>query len=345
LAACIYADMQAIAFESGFSLDHLKSVQRPDPAPQANEVLVRVRACSLNYRDLLVSRSQYGRNTPLPMIPLSDGAGEVIAIGSQVSRWKIGDRVAGAFMQTWTRGVLQHSDAASAMGGSIQGMLAEQVCLHERGLVRIPDHLNFEEAATLPCAAVTAWAALFEYGKTLPGQTVLVQGTGGVSIFALQMAKMAGAKVIVTSSSDEKLARAARLGADFGINYRSVEAWDKEAREWTGGRGVDHVIEVGGAGTLPRSLNVAATAGRVSMIGVLTGSSSEISPLMILGKALTVQGIYVGSAEMFERMNVAINQAKLKPIISDVISWRRVREAYQLMASGGHFGKIVVTVD
>jgi NADPH:quinone reductase-like Zn-dependent oxidoreductase len=324
--------------------DGLRLDDLPRPAPGPGEVLVAVRAASVNYRDLLVARGVYNKNLPLPMVPFSDGAGEVVEVGSGVSRVRPGDRVAAIFMQTWLGGELADADARSALGGGGPGMLAELVALNEQGLVKLPDHLTFEEAATLPCAGVTAWHALVSEGQIKAGDTVLVQGTGGVSLFALQFARLAGARVIVTSSSDEKLERAKGLGASDGINYKTHPDWDARARELTGGRGVDHVVEVGGAGTLARSLRAVRTGGRISLIGVLAGGAGEVAMFPILMKNIRVQGIFVGSRAMFEDMNRAIALHGLHPVVDRVFPLAEAPQAVRHLESGGHFGKVVVRV-
>jgi NADPH:quinone reductase-like Zn-dependent oxidoreductase len=324
-------------------IDALAVVERAVPKPGAGEVLVRVRAVSLNYRDLLIVEGRYGRGAKLPLVPLSDGAGEVAETGAGVTRVKAGDRVAGIFQQRWLSGQATPDTFGSALGGDLDGMLSEYVLLRESGVVRAPEHLSFEEASTLPCAAVTAWNALTR--STLrPGITVLVLGTGGVSVFALQFAKLAGARVIVTSSSDEKLARAAGLGASDGINYRTFPEWDRKVRELTGGAGVDHVIEVGGAGTLGRSMSAVRLGGRISLIGLLSGVGAEIDPMPILGKQIEVHGILVGSRETFEGMNRAIALHGMRPVVSKVFGFEEAPEALRYLRSGAHFGKVVVRV-
>jgi NADPH:quinone reductase-like Zn-dependent oxidoreductase len=325
-----------------FGLNSLRLAERPDPRPGPGQVLCRVRAVSLNFRDLLVVKGAYDPRMTLPRVPCSDGAGEVTAIGPGVKGVRVGDRVAGIFMQNWQGGELTAAKAKAALGGDVDGMLAEQVVLPEDGVVRFPDHLSFEEAATLPCAAVTAWNALVEQGAVKAGDSILLQGTGGVSIFALQFAKLAGARAIITSSSDDKLARAKSLGADDLINYKTTPDWDKRVRELTGGNGVDHVVEVGGAGTLNKSLRAARVGGTISLIGVLTGASGPVDTVQILMRALRVQGIYVGSREMFLNMNRAIEQNRLKPVVDRIFPFEQAAEALRLMESGGHFGKIVV---
>jgi NADPH:quinone reductase-like Zn-dependent oxidoreductase len=324
-------------------IDSLIRIEREVPKPAAGEVLVRIHAVSLNYRDLLITQGKYARGLKLPLIPLSDGAGEVVAVGAGVTRVQRGDRVAGIFMQNWLSGEVSPYVARSALGGSVDGVLAEYVVFHEDGVVHIPPHLSYEEAATLPCAAVTAWNALTT--STLkPGITVLVQGTGGVSIFALQFARLAGARVIATSSSDEKLKRTAELGASDGINYRSVPDWDTAVLERTNGIGVDHIVEVGGPGTLARSLNAVRVGGRISVIGLLTGPETAVNPMPILGKQIQVQGIFVGSREIFEAMNRAISLHQFRPVVDRVIPFEEAREALKYMQSGSHFGKIVIRV-
>jgi NADPH:quinone reductase-like Zn-dependent oxidoreductase len=334
--------MKAMRIHALGGFDELRMEELPTPRPGPGQVLVRVKAASLNYRDLLVIKGLYSKNLPLPMAPLSDGAGEVAEVGPGVTRFKPGDRVAAIFMQTWLNGPPTDATTRSALGGAIDGMLAEYVALHEDGLVHVPDHLTTEEAATLPCAAVTAWHALFGEDPIQPGQTVLVQGTGGVSLFALQFARAAGARVIITSSSDEKLARALGLGGSDGINYKTTPEWDRRVRELTGGEGVDHVVEVGGAGTLAKSFRAVRMAGRVSVIGVLSGGSGDVALFPILMKNIRVQGIYVGSRAMFEAMNRAISLHQLRPVIDRVFAFEETPQAFRHMEQGAHFGKIVV---
>jgi NADPH:quinone reductase-like Zn-dependent oxidoreductase len=323
---------------AGLRLDEL-----PDPVPGPGQVLVRLRAVSLNFRDLMVCKGVYNPKLRLPCVPVSDGAGEVVATGQGVTRFTPGDRVAACFMPGWVEGPPDEEKARSALGGGGEGMLRELAVLPEHGLVRVPAHLGFEEAATLPCAAVTAWNALVESGGMKPGDSVLVQGTGGVSLFALQFARLAGARVLITSKSDEKLARALKLGASAGINYITTPDWDKKARELTGGKGVDFVVEVGGAGTLPTSFKAIRVGGSIASIGVLSGGG-DVNPVPILMKSIRVQGIFVGSRIMFEAMNRAIETAGLHPIIDRVFNFDQVKEAMTHMASGAHFGKVVVRI-
>jgi NADPH:quinone reductase-like Zn-dependent oxidoreductase len=321
----------------------LRLEELPEPRPGPGEVLVRIRAASLNYRDLLIARGQYSRSLPLPLVPLSDGAGEVVEVGQGVTRFRPGDRVAAAFMRDWHCGEVSEAAAKSALGGAIDGVLAEARVFPEGGLVPIPGHLSYEEASTLPCAAVTAWHALMVGRGVAPGETVLVQGTGGVSLFALQFARLAGARVIATSSKDEKLERAKALGASDGINYQTTPDWDKSARALTGGIGVDHVVEVGGAGTLGKSLRAVRTGGRISLIGILSGAG-EVNILPILMKTVQVQGIFVGSRAMFEAMNRAISMHRLRPVVDFVFEFDQAPAALAYLASGAHFGKVVIRI-
>jgi NADPH:quinone reductase-like Zn-dependent oxidoreductase len=322
-------------------IDTLAKVDLPTPKPAYRQVLVKVAACSLNFRDLAIVLGKYRMPTKANVIPLSDGAGEVIEVGPGVTRVKAGDRVAGCFFQRWPGGLPGPEAAGSALGGTADGMLAEYVVLEEEGVVPLPAHLSYEEGATLPCAGVTAWNALIEHGKLISGDTVLVQGTGGVSVFALQFAKLTGATVIATSSSDDKLARIQKLGASHGINYKTTPDWDKAATELTGGRGVDQVVEVGGAGTIAKSLGAIRMGGKVSMIGVLSGAA-DLNPMLIMGKRANVQGISVGSTQMFEAMNRAISAGGLKPVIDQVFGFNDVPAAFKHLQSARHFGKIVI---
>jgi NADPH:quinone reductase-like Zn-dependent oxidoreductase len=324
-------------------IDHLERVERPEPTPGPRQLLVRVRATSLNYRDLITVEGQYARAAPKPdLVPLSDGAGEVVAVGPGVSRFKVGDRVAGCFMQKWPGGEIDAAAQASAMGGAIDGMLTELAVLEEDGAVALPERLSFEEGATLPCAAVTAWNALVEIGQLKAGDTVLVQGSGGVSIFALQFARMFGARVIATSSSAAKAQRLKAMGAEAVIDYRATPEWDQEALKLTGGRGADVIVEVGGAGTLPRSFLAARLGGRIAVIGLLTGPS-QVDPMPILRRNLRVQGLYVGNRQMFDAMNRAIAAGGLKPVIDKVFPFAEAKDAYRHLKSQNHFGKIVIS--
>ncbi len=334
--------MKVFEIQKTFGLDSLTLTERSELSPSYGQVLIKLRAASLNYRDLMVVKGLYNPKLPLPLIPFSDGVGEVVAVGEGVTRVKTGDRVAGIFFQKWLCGERTEVNAKSALGGDLDGLLAEYVVLHEDGVVHVPEHLTDEEVATLPCAAVTAWNALITSGGVKAGDTVLVQGTGGVSIFALQFAQLLGARVIATSSSNKKLERVRQLGASDGINYKETPDWDKQVKELTGGSGIDRVVEVGGAGTLTKSLRAVRIGGQISLIGVLTGGSGEISTAAILMKNVRVQGIYVGSREMFEAMNRAITLHKLRPIVDRVFPFEEVPEALRYMESGAHFGKICV---
>jgi NADPH:quinone reductase-like Zn-dependent oxidoreductase len=327
-----------------FGIDSLKLVEQDPVAPTADQVRVRVRAISLNYRDLMVVQGRYNPKLAMPRVPCSDGAGEVIAVGDSVTQWKPGDRVAGIFMQNWLDGGPSAAKGKGSLGGDIDGMAATEVVLPANGLVRIPEHLTYSEAATLPCAAVTAWNALFTVADTKPGHTVLILGTGGVSIFALQFGKMADARVLAISSSDEKLGRAKELGLDAGLNYHTSPDWEKWAFEQTGGEGVDLVVEVGGAATLPRSLRALRHGGTVAQIGVLAGASDQLDIRPIFAKHLRIHGVYVGSRADFLAMNAAIAQAGLKPVIDRIFAFADFPAALRHMESGSHFGKIVVQV-
>jgi NADPH:quinone reductase-like Zn-dependent oxidoreductase len=326
-----------------FGVDSLEVAERPTPAPGPGEVLVRIRTVSLNYRDLMVVKGLYNPRLRLPRIPCSDGAGEVVALGAGVTAWKPGDRVAGIFMQNWLDGAPTAAKVKGALGGDIDGMLAESVVLKETGLVAIPGHLSFEEAATLPCAAVTAWNALAA-GNVKPGSTVIIQGTGGVSIFALQFAKLMGARVLGISSSGQKLERAFTLGLDAGLNRRETPAWDRWAIDQTGGEGVDLVVEVGGVGTLPLSLRAIRMGGVIAQIGVLSGPSEPLPLPVILHKQAHIQGIYVGSRQNFHDMNKAISLARLRPVVQS-FPWTEARAVLTRMEQASHFGKLVLTVE
>lgn len=330
--------MKTWTINTGFGFENLQCVEQPEPRPGPGQVVVRVRAVSLNYRDLMVVKGQYNPKMPLPRVLCSDGSGEVAAIGEGVTRFRIGDRVAAIFHQRWLAGGITKALARSSLGGDLDGMMAESVLLSEEGLVSIPAHLSFTEAATLPCAAVTAWNALIE-GGIKAGDSVLLQGTGGVSIFALQFARMSGAKVFITSSSDAKLQRALEMGATAGLNYKTNPDWEKWARGESGG-GVDHVVEVGGAGTLERSIRAVRIGGHIALIGVL-GGQGAINPLPLLMKSVRLRGIFVGSRTMFEEMNRAISVAQMRPVI-DRVPFAEFPEALKHLESGTHFGKVVV---
>jgi NADPH:quinone reductase-like Zn-dependent oxidoreductase len=331
--------MKAIQIQDGFGLDNLRLVDRPEPQPGVGQVLLKLKAASLNRRDLMVVQGRYYPRQPLPLIPLSDGVGEVVAVGEGVTRVKVGDRVSSIFFQTWLAGRPSKTAFRSALGSPGDGVLAEYVVLHQDGVLPVPEHLTDEEGATLPCAAVTAWNALIAGGGLKAGDTVLLQGTGGVSLFALQFAKLTGARIIITSSSDEKLERALQMGASDRINYKTTPNWEEQVYALTDGNGVDYVVEVGGAGTLPQSLRAVRVGGHISLIGVLTAGEG-INPLPILSRSVRVQGVYVGSREMFEAMNRAIVLHQLKPVVDRSFPFTEARQALEYLESGAHFGKI-----
>ena len=336
--------MRVYEIQGDGGIEALALVVRETPRPGPGEVLVRLRASSLNYRDLSTVLDPLPRGLSLPLIPNSDAAGEVVEVGPGVTRFKPDDRVMGLFFQRWTSGGISAEAMASALGGALDGVLCEHAVLREDGLVALPDHLGFEEGATLPCAALTAWHALVNKGGVKAGDTVLLLGTGGVSLFALQFAKLHGARVVITSSSNEKLERARGLGADETVNYRQTPAWAEAVREATGGLGVDHVVELGGPGTLEQSIQATRVGGRISLIGVLTGMAGAVNPTPIMRSSLCLQGIYVGSREMCEAMNRAIGLHGLAPVIDRVFDFAEARAAFHHMRSAGHFGKIVVRI-
>lgn len=336
--------MQVIEL-SQFGQEHLREVARPDPVPQAGEVVVAVRCASLNYRDILMIAGSYNPRQPLPMVPLSDGAGEVVAVGPGVSRVRVGDRVAGLFAQRWYGGTPNRDQLKATLGGPLDGALQQLWCLPEDGVVRVPDYLSWAEAATLPCAALTAWTALVEQGGLRPGETVLVQGTGGVSVFALQIAVLCGARVIVTSSSAAKLAQARALGAWETLNYAERPDWGKAVLALTGGVGVDHVVEVGGAGTLGQSLIAVRPGGHVAIIGVLAGGSGPVNLTQVLMNNLRLQGVLVGHRQGFEAMCRAFAVAELHPALDRQFSWRQLAQALDFQRQGRHFGKVVLAID
>lgn len=334
--------MKALVIQNGFGLDNLALLDRPDPTPGPGQVLVRVRAASLNYRDLMVAKGQYNPRLQFPRVLGSDAAGEVVAVGEGVTRFRSGERVIGCFMQSWDSGPITETAARTARGSERDGVLSELVVFEQEGVVPVPAGLSYEEAATLPCAALTAWNALTT-DITVKGKTVLLQGTGGVSIFALQFAKALGARVLVTSGHDDKLARALKMGADAGTNYKTNADWDKWARQETGGTGVDLVVEVGGAGTLERSVKATRFGGHIALIGVLAGGTS-FNPVQVLMKAVVIRGVFVGSREMFEAMNGLIEQARIKPVIDRVFPFAQAADAFRHLESGSHFGKVVIAV-
>jgi NADPH:quinone reductase-like Zn-dependent oxidoreductase len=333
--------VKAVVIRNGFGLENVGVVDRPEPKPGPGQALVRVRACSLNYRDLLIAKGGYNPKLAMPRVLGSDAAGEVVAVGSGVADWKPGDRVANTFMPNWRDGPITDAAKTPTYGSDIDGVFAEFVAVDAGGLVRIPDHLSFEEGATLPCAAVTAWNALTA-ASAGHGSTVLLQGTGGVSIFALQFAKALGARALITSSQDEKLTRAAALGADAGTNYKTHPDWDKWARHESG-TGVDVVVEVGGAGTLERSLRAVRTGGHVALIGVLAGGGA-VNPMLVLMKSVRLQGVFVGSRAMFEAMNGLVAERQIRPVIDSAFPLDDAVAALHHMERGMHFGKVVLNM-
>jgi NADPH:quinone reductase-like Zn-dependent oxidoreductase len=341
--------MRTVEVRGAFGLDNLALVERPTPAPtlEPGQVLLRMRAASLNYRDLLTVQGKYNPKQKLPLIPCSDGVGEVVEVGEGVTRVRPGDRVCPIFAQRWISGEPTREKVRSTLGGPLDGTLAELMVLDQEGMVHVPEHLTDEEAAALPCAAVTAWNALAAAGIKA-GDTVLVQGTGGVSIFALQLGTLLGARVIVTSSSGEKLDRARDLGAWEGINYRETPEWGVRARQLAGGEGVDLVVEVGGAGTLDQSLRAVRFGGSVSLVGNLAGTDAQVRLTMIFMQRIRVHGILVGDRESFEAMNRAIAVHGLRPVIDRVFPLEESRaafdQAFDPIAAGGHFGKVCVRI-
>ena len=316
--------------------------ERADPAPGRGEILVRVKASSLNYHDFVVVMG--GIPTPDGRIPMSDGAGEVVAVGEGTKKFKVGDKVLSLFFPNWNAGAPQMAGFASVPGDGADGFGAELVAAPETAFTRMAEGYSFEEAATLPCAALTAWRALMVEAKIKPGDWVLTQGTGGVSIFALQFAKAAGARVIATSSSDEKLKRLKELGADHLINYKDTPEWGKKAKELTGGRGVDEVVEIGGPGTLAQSIAASKMGGHISLIGVLTGVSGEVPTAALFSMNITMSGITVGSASMQEDMIAAIEANGIKPVLDQTFPLEKIAEAFGHQASQKHFGKIIVSI-
>jgi 2-desacetyl-2-hydroxyethyl bacteriochlorophyllide A dehydrogenase len=328
-----------------FGIEELAVVERSVPEPASGEILIKFHAASVNYRDIMIASGTYNPRMKLPAVPFSDAAGEVAAVGTSVTKWKVGDRVSPIFIQDWIEGGPDAQKSRTALGGGAQvpGVLAEYGVFPEASVVSIPESLSFEEAATLPCAAVTAWHALAESGSLKAGETVLTLGTGGVSIFALQFAKAFGARVISTTSSDQKAERLSALGADEVINYREREDWDAAVLEITGTKGVDHVVEVGGTGTLARSVNSVRVGGHIAMIGALD-QTGEFNHVPVFMKSIRLQGIFVGSRTMFEDVNRAVEAVGLRPVIDRVFEFGEAPHALRYMESGAHFGKIVVKI-
>jgi NADPH:quinone reductase-like Zn-dependent oxidoreductase len=334
--------VRAFEIRGGFGLDRLELVDRPVPEAGAGQVLLHMRAASLNYRDLLTVTGRYNPKQPLPLVPCSDGVGQVVAVGAGVTRVREGDRVIPIFAQRWISGAPTRDKLRSTLGGPADGTLAEYMVLNEDGVVRAPDDLSDAEAATLPCSGVTAWNALVGEGPLRPGSTVLVQGTGGVSVFALQIARLAGARVIVTSSSEEKLERARALGAWHTIRYTRVSEWGVEARRLTGGVGVDVVVDVGGTETLVQSLAAVAFGGQVSLVGNLTGGAVRLDVVPIFMRQVRLQGILVGHREALEAFARAVAVSGLRPVVDRVFPLDETRAALEHLRSGGHFGKVCI---
>jgi len=334
--------MKVAAVKKPGGLDKLVIETRPDPAPKAGEVLVRVRASSLNYHDFIVALG--GIPTPDGRIPMSDGAGEVVAVGDGVTKWKAGDKVLSLFFPGWQSGQIEAAGFSSVPGDGADGFGAELVAAPETAFTRMPAGWTFDEAATLPCAALTAWRGMFVETRTKPGDWVLVQGTGGVSIFALQFAKATGARVIATSSSDAKLEKLKALGADHVINYKETPDWGKKAFELTGGRGVDEVVEIGGPGTMAQSINACRPGGHISLIGVLTGVSGEVPTAALFSRNITLSGITVGSRRHQEDMIDALDATNIRPVIDSRFPLDQIAAAFAHQASQQHFGKIVLTI-
>ena len=333
--------MRALEIGAGDGLSAIKVVERPDPTPGYGEVLLRMRAVSLNYRDLLSTLGAVGRDPPAT--PFSDGCGVVEAIGEGVTRVKVGDRVASLFFEHWNSGRATPQSQMSALGGGNKRAVgAELVVLSQEGVSKVPDFLTDRQVATLPCAGLTAWRGLFEDARLEPGDTVVLQGTGGVSIFGLQFAHAAGYRTVVTSSSDAKLDRAKALGADHLVNYKTTPAWSKAVREATGGRGADFVMEVGGAETLAESMKAIRIGGHISIIGVLSGFSPTLQVGAMLGSSARLVGVSVGSREMFEAMGRALEARKIAPVVDKVFPWTEAQAAFEAMQAGEHFGKIVL---
>lgn len=336
--------MKAVVVDSQFGLDNLKVIERDAPKLGAGQVLIKMKTASLNFRDLLMVNGLYNPRQALPLIPCSDGVGEVVELGAGVTRFKTGDRVATLFSQGWIAGEVKAAYTGSTLGGPIDGTLAEYMVLSEEGVIAVPDFLSDEEAACLPCAGLTAWSALVEQAQLKAGQTVLLQGTGGVSLFALQFAKALGARVIITSSSDEKLERALSMGAWKGLNYKSQPKWGKESAALTGGQGVDLVVEVGGSETLAQSLRAIRAGGQISLIGVLSGNVTDFNIIPVIMRGIRIQGILVGHRNGFEAMNRAIELHQIRPTVDRVFPLEDIRGAFEHMAAGRHFGKIVVKI-
>jgi NADPH:quinone reductase-like Zn-dependent oxidoreductase len=335
--------MRVFQIEGEWGMDHLKLSTRPDPTPGPGQVLVKMRASSLNYRDLVVPDRGYGNHTgTLPLIPVSDGAGVVSAIGPGVKRVAVGDRVCPTYFQRWTGGEPNLERLTQSLGGPIDGTMAEFMCLPEEGVVKVPDYLSDTEAASLPCAALTAWSALVTTSNTRPGDRVLVQGCGGVALFAVAFAKMLGAHVTVISSSEERIARVKTLGADATVNYRETPEWAKATRDITAGNGYDLILELGGEKTLPQSLRCIRPGGTIAMIGILSGSAMATSLGLIITRQVRLQGVTVGHRDGFEAMLRAMAQHRIQPVVDRVFAFEELKEAMAYLKSGAQFGKVCI---
>jgi NADPH:quinone reductase-like Zn-dependent oxidoreductase len=334
--------MRAWTLRGGFGLEHLTLEDRPDPEPERGEVVLDMKAWSLNFRDHLVIAGHYNPKQALPLVPLSDGVGRVAKVGAGVDRWQVGDRVMPIFAQQWWAGRPSREALRSTLGGPRDGLLAKRVRVDAEALLRAPDYLSDAEAATLPCAGLTAWSALAELGDVRAGQTILTEGTGGVSIFALQIGQLLGARVIITSSSDDKLDRARKLGAWQTINYRSVPEWGKAARTLTGNQGVDHVIDVGGGGTLAEALRAVRPGGTISLIGILGGRTTDFDVIPILMNQIRVQGVMVGHRQGLEDLTAAFAQHALRPVVDREMAFEQAPVAIAALTTGEHFGKICI---
>ena len=335
--------MRVFQVEGAWGIEHLKMSARPDPKPGPGQVLLRMRASSINYRDPIVPLKAYGSQSgELPLIPVSDGVGDVIEIGAGVTRVKVGDRACPAYFQTWISGEPNANRLTQSLGGPLDGTMAEFMCLSEEGVVKVPEYLTNFEASTLPCAALTAWSALVECGHIRPGEQLLIQGSGGVALFALQFAKMLGAHVTVISSSDEKIERVKAMGADETINYIETPEWGKAARALTDGRGFDHILEVGGEKTLPQSLRCIRPGGTLSMIGILSGAAMSTSLGLIITRQVRLQGITVGHRDGLEAMIRAMSQHLIHPVIDKVFDFEELKESFEYIKTGQQFGKICI---
>lgn len=326
----------------GVGSESLVEAERPRPEPGAEQLLVRVKAASINYRDLALVRGDYGKIDRYPLVPLSDGAGEVVAVGEGVTRFGEGDRVIFQMRPFWLEGTPTRHAITNSLGMTLDGVLAEYRVADEQHVVRTPAHLSDEQAASLPIAAVTAWTALVEGGRLRAGETVVIQGTGGVSLFALQFAKHHGARTILLSSSDEKLARARDLGADHLVNYRTIPEWQEEVVRLTNGEGAEHILDIGGSATFERSLDAVRPGGNIYLIGFLGGTRLQLDLPKIFRRAAVLRGLSVGPRSAFEAMNAAIEAGRIEPVIDRVFERHQLAAALEYMGTGGQFGKIAI---